>query len=140
MQYALVQKGKILRAFDSLPESWAERDDIQELSKEELEHLGFFKIVDQREELAPGYTYGKQEFSFINNVVYLNAEIKPPQPPSQDALDELAARQYIKLQALKAMTPAQVKTWVTNNVNTLADAKDAITTLAIAVAVLARRI
>jgi len=38
------------------------------------------------------------------------------------------------------MTPAQVMTWVDNNINTLADAKDAIKTLAVAVGILARTI
>lgn len=59
---------------------------------------------------------------------------------AQDASDALEARQYAKLQALSAMTPAQVRAWVTANVNNFADAKDALTTLAVAVNVLARRI
>jgi phosphoenolpyruvate-protein kinase (PTS system EI component) len=50
------------------------------------------------------------------------------------------AKQYAKLQALSTMTPAQVQTWVQNNVNTLADAKDALKTLAVAVGILARRL
>ena len=50
------------------------------------------------------------------------------------------AKDYPKLKALYRMTPAQVETWVQNNVNTLADAKDAIKTLAIAVSILAKNI
>jgi hypothetical protein len=38
------------------------------------------------------------------------------------------------------MTPAQVQTWVTANVTNLAQAQDAIATLAIAVSILARRL
>jgi len=64
----------------------------------------------------------------------------PPPPPSQDELDTEAARQYAKLKALREMTPAQVADWVEANVTNLAQAKDAIKTLAVAVCVLARRI
>ncbi len=66
--------------------------------------------------------------------------VDPPPPPSQDEVDAQAARQYIKLHALSLMTPDQVKTWVASNVTTLAQAQDAIATIAIAIAVLARRI
>jgi hypothetical protein len=64
----------------------------------------------------------------------------PPPPPSQDELDAAAAKAYASLQALMGMTPAQVQAWVTANITTLAAAQDAIATLAIAVAVLARRL
>lgn len=63
-----------------------------------------------------------------------------PPPPSADMLDAAAARQYAKLAALRGMTPAQVQTWVDNNVVDLASAKDAIKTLAVAVCILARRL
>jgi len=63
-----------------------------------------------------------------------------PPPPSQDDIDAAAARQYAKLRALVGMTPAQVQAWVTANVTNLAQAQDAIMTLAIAVSILARRI
>jgi hypothetical protein len=62
----------------------------------------------------------------------------PPSPPTQDELDRDAAKLYTK--ALKNMTPAEVQTWVDNNINTLADAKDALKTLAVAVSILARRL
>jgi hypothetical protein len=58
---------------------------------------------------------------------------------AQDA-DVSAAKQYVKLAALKAMTPAQVGSWIDANINSLADAKDALKTLAIAVSVLTRRL
>jgi hypothetical protein len=51
-----------------------------------------------------------------------------------------AARAYAKLAALKTMTPAQVQTWVSANVTNLAQAQDAIATLAIAVGILARQL
>jgi hypothetical protein len=64
----------------------------------------------------------------------------PPPPPSQDELDAAAAKAYAKLKALMGMSPAQVQAWVQANVTNLAQAQDAIATLAIAVAVLARRL
>jgi hypothetical protein len=64
----------------------------------------------------------------------------PPPPPTQDELDAAEARQYAKLQALRAMTPAQVDAWVDANVSDLASARDALKTLAIAVGILARRL
>lgn len=67
-------------------------------------------------------------------------EPDPPPPPTQDELDAEAARQYQKLVALRAMTPTQVDAWVEANVTTLAQARDAIKTLAIAVSILSRRI
>jgi hypothetical protein len=59
---------------------------------------------------------------------------------AQNATDIATAKQYAKLTALSQMTPAQVKAYVTANVTTLAQAQDAITTLAIAVSILARRL
>lgn len=68
--------------------------------------------------------------------------ILDPDPPviAQDDQDAAWARVYPKLVALKGMTPLQVQTWVQNNVTNLAQAQDAIATLAIAVSILARRI
>lgn len=63
-----------------------------------------------------------------------------PRPLTQDEQDVNAARGYAKLQALAGMTPAQVQTWVAANVTNLAQAQDAIATLAIAVSILARRL
>lgn len=63
-----------------------------------------------------------------------------PVPPSKDELDAAAALQYQKLIALRSMSPAQVQAWVVANVTNFAQAQDAITTLAIAVSILARRI
>jgi hypothetical protein len=58
----------------------------------------------------------------------------------KDADDVAAAKAYTKLNALKTMSPAEIQTWVTANVNTLAQAKDAIMTLAIGLSILARRL
>lgn len=63
-----------------------------------------------------------------------------PPPLIQDQQNDLDAKAYTKLQALMNMTPAQVQAWVQANVTNLAQAQDAITTLAIAVSRLARRI
>ncbi len=58
----------------------------------------------------------------------------------QDIQDASDAKAYAKLKALSQMTPAQVQGWVTTNVTNLAQAQDAIATLAIAVSVLIRRL
>lgn len=53
--------------------------------------------------------------------------------------DLVDVRNYPKLNALKGMAPTQIRTWVDANVTNLAEARDAIKTLAIAVSLLARR-
>lgn len=68
------------------------------------------------------------------------APADPPPAPSQDELDLAAAKAYAKLQTLAGMTPAQVQAYVQANVTNIAQAQDAITTLAIAVALMWRRI
>jgi hypothetical protein len=75
-----------------------------------------------------------------------NAPIAADPPPPPDpavaklAADVAAAAAYAKLTALKAMSPAQIQAWTAVNVTNFAQAQDAITTLAIAVSVLARKI
>lgn len=59
---------------------------------------------------------------------------------AQDDVDATSAKAYPKLVAMMAMTPAQIQTWVTANVTNLAQAQDAIMTLATAVSILARRL
>lgn len=59
---------------------------------------------------------------------------------AKDVADTAAAKQYAKLQALLVMTPAQVQAWVAANVTNLAQAQDAIATLATATAILARKL
>lgn len=61
-------------------------------------------------------------------------------PPTRDELDAAEAKQYANLVALRGMSPAQVVSWVQNNITDFQDAKGALTTLAIAVSILARRL
>jgi len=68
------------------------------------------------------------------------AEIEAQGAEAQYKQDAQNAKQYAKLQALSSLTPAQIQSWVQANVNTLADAKDALKTLAVAVGILARRL
>lgn len=68
------------------------------------------------------------------------ADVDAAARAAKDAADVATAKAYGKLTALKAMTPAQVQAWVAANVTNLAQAQDAIATLAIGVSVLARRI
>jgi hypothetical protein len=67
----------------------------------------------------------------------------PPTPTAEqlkEIADVAAAKTYAKLTALRGMSPAQVQTWVAANVTNLAQAQDAIATLAMAVSILARRL
>lgn len=69
------------------------------------------------------------------------AAIPPPTAAElQQTADIVAAKAYAKLTALKTMSPAQVQTWAAANVTNLAQAQDAIATLAIAVSILSRRL
>ena len=95
-----------------------------------------FRTVSGSEDCING------EVFFINvpTLALTTADIVAKTLEVQSAQDTQDAKQYAKLQALSTMTPAQVQTWVQNNVNTLADAKDALKTLAVAVGILARRL
>lgn len=64
----------------------------------------------------------------------------PPAPPTKDERDAVAARQYAKLNAIKSMSPSEIISWIDTNISNLADAKEALKTMAVAVSVLARRI
>ena len=59
---------------------------------------------------------------------------------AKNAANMTAARSYAKLNALRGLSPEQISNWVDGNVTNLAQAQDAIKTLAIAVSVLARRL
>ena len=72
--------------------------------------------------------------------VYTEQHYIPPQEFSQDTKDEQDARTHSKLAALTKMSPTEVDSWVRANVTNLAQAQDAISTLAVAVSILARRI
>ena len=58
----------------------------------------------------------------------------------KNTADATAAKGDAKLRALANMTPAQARAWINANVTNLAEAKDALGTLAAAVVVLARRL
>lgn len=79
-------------------------------------------------------------FEAAGFTVHSGSDYIAPPAPTQDEIDRAAAHAYAKLNALKGMTPAQVQTWVSNNVTNLAQAQDAIATLAIAVGILARNL
>lgn len=53
--------------------------------------------------------------------------------------DATAARGDAKLQAMGDMSPVQARAWINDNVKTLADAKDVLATLAVAVSILSRK-
>jgi hypothetical protein len=84
---------------------------------------------------------GPNQLSFESGqwVVRDGVDYNPPHV-TQDDLDALAAKQYAKLAALMVMTPAQIQAWIVANVTTLAQAQDALATLATAVGILARRL
>jgi hypothetical protein len=104
----------------------------------EKQAFGLYVAVDQRPALTtPRHSYTGDTFTFDGSNVNWTATLVPPTADDQAALD---AKAYPKLAALAAMTPAEVQAWVQGNVNTLADAKDAIKTLAVAVSILARRL
>lgn len=81
---------------------------------------------------------------------YAGGVFTKPAPSAEDvaraaidmkqAADAAAAKADAKVAALGEMTPAQVRNWVNANVSNLADAKDVLGTLAVAVSILARRI
>ena len=94
---------------------------------------------------APTKAACLDEIARLSLVMPKNIEtIGPIDPPTaqqvKDAADAVSANSYAKLTALRGMTPAQVQVWVAANVTNLAQAQDAIATLAIAVSILARRL
>jgi hypothetical protein len=80
------------------------------------------------------------EFGPIAIYVKPQSEIDGEAVKAKNAEDAAAAKTYAKLTALKQMSPAEVQAWVAANVTNLAQAQDAIATLAIAVSILARRL
>ncbi len=90
-------------------------------------------------EITPVFSGG--QWVQVWEVYALSAgEIAANTAAAQDAADTLAAKQYAKLVALKSMSPAQISSWVDANVTNLAQAQDAIKTLAVAVGILARKL
>ena len=80
----------------------------------------------------------KEEFDVLN--VPSPAEISVAEVAAKNIADTVAAKAYSKLAALENMSPLEVQTWVASHVTNLAQAQDAITTLAIAISVLIRRL
>jgi len=76
----------------------------------------------------------------VYDVAAYEAEVAKKTQDEKDEADVLAARTHAKLIALKNMTPDQVEAWCGANITNLATAKDALTTLAVCVAILARRL
>lgn len=67
-------------------------------------------------------------------------EIAAKEKRIKDISDEDAAKSDAKLKAVMDMSPAEVRVWIGKNVGTLADAKDILATLAVAVSVLTRKL
>ena len=63
-----------------------------------------------------------------------------PSVPTKDEQDTTDALSHAKLKALMARTPDEVQAWVATSVKDTAALQDAVTTLAIAVGILARRL
>lgn len=135
--YAYVQNGQVTRTSETIPRVLANVSAFHLLSVDERKARGFYEVVDRRSALAEGESYGPDSISFDGENVYRDASVLPP---SQHFLDAKAAREYAPLAALAAMTPAQIQTYIQNNVTDLASAKTAIKTLAVAVGILARRL
>ena len=76
----------------------------------------------------------------VYDVAAYQAEVAKKAQDDKEAVDHAAAKNYAKLTALKNMSPAEIQAWVMANVNTLAQAKDAIMTLAVGLSILARRL
>ncbi len=76
-------------------------------------------------------------FDLYRIVVFTGSDI-PAAPPVDS--DLVSVQAYAKLKALRNMTPSQVSAWVDSNVTNLAQAQDAIKTLAIGVGYLIRQV
>lgn len=68
------------------------------------------------------------------------AQIDFEEARAKVATDAATAKADAKLSAMADMSPAQVRDWVTDNVKTLADAKDVLATLAVAVSMITKRL
>jgi acyl-CoA reductase-like NAD-dependent aldehyde dehydrogenase len=81
-----------------------------------------------------------QEAEALRVVAITPEQIAAQAKSDQDRADAIAAKADAKLQAIASMTPVQVRAWVAANVTNLADAKDALATMAVCVSVLARKL
>jgi hypothetical protein len=101
-------------------------------------------LPDERVECPDGFgvgdLYDGTTFSKPAPIPLTQEQIDAQAKASKDRADAIAAKADAKLQALSAMNPTQVRAWVAANVSTLADAKDALATLAVCVSILARKL
>ena len=139
--YALVRNGVVTRTFQDVPTAIENTAGFQLMSDAEKKAFGFYTAIDQRPaKPTPAYTYSGDTFTFNGADVIWSATLVDPPTPTQNELDAADAKAYAPLAALAQMTPAQIQTYIQNNVTDLASAKTAIKTLAVAVGILARRI
>jgi len=73
-------------------------------------------------------------------VVRTGADYEAESVPTKDEQDTTDALSHAKLKALMARTPDEVQAWVATSVKDTAALQDVVTTLAIAVGILARRL
>lgn len=89
----------------------------------------------------PEDTRNKDWIVYLNWVAAGNLPLPAIAPIlSADQVDANTAKADSAVVALRQMTPAQARTWVQNNVNSLADAKSLLSTMAAVLCVLARRL
>ena len=90
----------------------------------------------------PSATQEQKDAAFAAvNSFDVNAELtKEAADDAASSTDTAAAKADNAITALKAMTPAQARAWVNTNVNSLADAKQLLGTMAAVICVLARRL
>lgn len=62
------------------------------------------------------------------------------EPLTNDQIDRESAQSMPAITALKSMSPQQARDWVATNVNSLADAKSLLQTMAAVLCILARRL
>ena len=135
--YALVKDGQVVRTSQTIPPVLDNISAFHLLDEAARKARGFYEVVDRRAALGEGERYGADAFTFDGSNVYRDA---PVIPAPQSYVDAKAAREYAPLAALAQMTPAQIQTYINNNVTDLASHKTAIKTLAVAVGILARNI
>lgn len=56
------------------------------------------------------------------------------------AQDQFEAKSYQKLKALASMSPSEIQTWMNSNITDLPSARDALTTMAIGLSVVVRKV
>jgi hypothetical protein len=101
------------------------------------------EIIRTPEQIAQEQFINEQRAATAAEFELFKTRASDPTWPARKAKNEAdaaEARQYAKLRNLIELSPAQVQAWVSANVTNLAQAQDAIATLAVAVSVLGRRL